>query len=281
MAINGSEYLRYAWQLVNGSRIQGEIQISHERQQDIVTYLDDCRQAKILDLGNGSLRPQYTILEKEGRNVFGIDLVNRPAINWLGLGYKIARSIMRWRLGLSLKDREKRLICGDVNHLPFSDASFDLVTSVAAFEHFLHVPNVVSEVVRVLKPGGLIYARIHLFTSLSGGHNIRVAEVPLRYLPKGVEPWDHLRKRRLPFDVPLNEWRQGQYLAEFTKHFEVLKHYCAMREGEDLLTPEIENELSNYSCDELTCGAYVIVARKLHNHRNAFQLSTPSKRPGK
>ena len=46
MAITGSEYLRYGWQLINGSRIQGEIQISHERQRDIAAYLDDYREAK-------------------------------------------------------------------------------------------------------------------------------------------------------------------------------------------------------------------------------------------
>jgi ubiquinone/menaquinone biosynthesis C-methylase UbiE len=154
------------------------------------------------------------------------------------------------------------LLCGDVNRLPFSNSVFDLVTSVAAFEHFLNVPAVVSEVARVLKPGGLVYARIHLFTCPSGGHNVRITEIPLLRLPMSVEPWDHLRRRKLPWDVPLNEWRQGQYLEEFVKHFEVLKHYCAMREGEHLLTLQIERELSEYSRDELTCGAYVIVARK-------------------
>ena len=114
---------------------------------------------------------------------------------------------------------------------------------------------------RVLKPGGVVYARIHLFTSPSGGHKIRVAEVPLRHVPKGVEPWDHLRKRRLPLDVPLNEWRQDQYLKEFGKHFDLLKHYCAMREGEELLPPASEAEHS-IQRDELTCGADVIVGRK-------------------
>jgi hypothetical protein len=81
-------------------------------------------------------------------------------------------------------------------------------------------------------------------------------------LPDGVEAWDHLRKRRLPLDVPLNEWRQKQYLEAFARHFDIVKHYCAMREGEHLLTPDIERELSGYSREELTCGAYVIVARK-------------------
>ncbi len=86
--------------------------------------------------------------------------------------------------------------------------------------------------------------------------------MPRRSIPKGVDPWDHLRKRQLPFPVPLNEWRLGQYLTAFARHFEILKNYCAVREGEGWLTPGISAELSEYSREELTCGAYVIVARK-------------------
>jgi SAM-dependent methyltransferase len=270
VSTNFVDYLHYGWQLLNGFRSSGEKLIAGERDNDIAPYTNGRNALRVLDLGNGSLRPQYTLLQTAGHLTYGIDLVNRPEWNSFNAAYGFARLLYRWKLGVPQKDWTKTLVCGDVTCLPFPEESFDLVTSVAAFEHFLHVPHVVSEVARVLRPGGLVYARIHLFTSLSGGHNVRVAEVPLRYLPKGVEPWDHLRRRRLPFDVPLNEWRQGQYLAEFTKHFEVLKHYCAMREGEHLLTPQIENELSNYSRDELTCGAYVIVARKLDNHPNAF-----------
>jgi ubiquinone/menaquinone biosynthesis C-methylase UbiE len=149
-----------------------------------------------------------------------------------------------------------------VSALPFPDKSFDLVTSVAAFEHFLDVPRVLEETHRVVTPGGLIWVLVHLFSSPSGGHNVRLSQVPLRKIPRGVDPWDHLRKRRLPFHVPLNQWRKDQYLSEFSKHFEILKRYCAMREGEHILTPQIEGELAEYGRDELTCGAYVILARK-------------------
>ena len=86
-------------------------------------------------------------------------------------------------------------------------------------------------------------------------------EIPLQTLLDGIDAWDHLRKRRLRFHVPLNELRIQQYLDEFGRHFEIVKHYCAMKEGEHLLTPEIEAELSKYSRDELTCGAFVIVTR--------------------
>jgi hypothetical protein len=136
------------------------------------------------------------------------------------------------------------------------------VTSIAAFEHFLDVSAVIAELQRVLKPKGVAYVRIHPFTCPSGGHNVRITQIPLRSLPRSVDPWDHLRRRRVPIDVPLNEWRPEQYREAFAHHFEILRHYCAMREGEHLLSSEIETELAGYSRDELTCGAYVIVAQK-------------------
>lgn len=154
------------------------------------------------------------------------------------------------------------LICGDVSILPFRNMAFDVVTSVAAFEHFLDVPRVVREIHRVLRPGGFAWILVHLFSSLSGGHNVGLSQVPLRRLPHGVAAWDHLRQRRLPFHVPLNQWRAAQYFSEFSKYFDILKHYCAMREGEDLLTPQIQSELANYTREELTCAAYVLVAKK-------------------
>lgn len=43
-----------------------------------------------------------------------------------------------------------------------------------------------------------------------------------------------------------------QYLDEFTHYIKILKYYCAMREGEHLLTPEIEIELANFNQVELT-----------------------------
>jgi hypothetical protein len=97
---------------------------------------------------------------------------------------------------------------------------------------------------------------------LSGGHNVTLSQVPFRKLPRGVEPWDHLRKRRIPFHVPLNEWRRDRYYSEFQKYFQVKKHYCAMQEGDSYLTDSILQELSTYTRDELTCASYVIVAQK-------------------
>jgi len=94
---------------------------------------------------------------------------------------------------------------------------------------------------------------------------IQPTVIPLRTIPSGVEGVGPFKETPLAYsiDVPLNEWRIEQYLTAFARHFEILKNYCAMREGGKLLAPAIAAELSNYSREELTCGAYVIVARKL------------------
>jgi SAM-dependent methyltransferase len=259
-----TDYPRYAFQLVRGERTRGERDLAERRATDLRPFLDlDARPCRILDLANGRLRPQYTILRARGHQVAGVDLVNRPLGSWKDHAYRLARALHVRRLGVRPAAASAVMLASaDVGRLPFPDASFDLVTSVAAFEHFLDVPAVIAEVRRVLKPGGMIWAAIHVFTALSGGHNLSFAEVPLRRVPPGVEPWDHLRSRRLPFRVPLNQWRIHQYLAAFRQELEVVSHYCPMREGEHLLTPSIEQELAGYTRDELTAGAYIIVGRR-------------------
>lgn len=254
------DYARYVWQLVNGFRATHEKALASRRDQDTASYLHGKWPLQVLDLGNGRLRPQYTILKAAEQKVCGIDLANWPRSSFLDTAYRLARWLHNQGLGVSSRmTANQTLVCGDVAALPFRNDSFDLVTSVAALEHFLDVPSVIRELARVIRPGGLVWVCIHLFTCLSGGHNVSFTQIPLRTIPLGVDPWDHLRKRRLPFSVPLNKWRRDQYLEAFAQYFQILKHYCAMREGEEFLTQEIQAELSAYSQDELTCGAYVIV----------------------
>ena len=263
MKIHPTDYLRYIVQLLDGSRAKIEREIAQRRDRDIGPFLRDTSRLRILDLANGSLQPQYTLLKAAGHRVCGVDLLNRPRLNGTDLAYRIARRIFTWKLAIPSRALKPRiLVCGSATDLPFRNDSFDLVTSIAAFEHFLNVPAVVAGIHRILRTGGLAWIGIHLFTSLSGGHNFNLTEVPLRRIPVGVQPWDHLRKRSMPFRVALNEWRLEQYRKLFASRFKILNEYCVMREGEEFLTPAVEAELKEYSRDELTCRSYVILVEK-------------------
>lgn len=255
------DYRIIATDIVNGSRAQYERGIADQRRHDVAPWLDLDKSVRVLDLGNGQLRPQYALLKADGHQVCGIDLINRAATSGTDWAYRIARWLYNRHIHLP-QSASERLVCGDVSTLPFADNHFDLITSVAAFEHFLNVPAVVIELQRVLREGGMVWVEIHLFSSPSGGHTLNFTGAPLNSMPLGLDPWDHLRQRKLPFTVPLNEWRRDQYLAEFARHFEILKHYCLLREGEPMLTPQIEAELPGYDRNELTCKTYIIVARK-------------------
>jgi len=48
------------------------------------------------------------------------------------------------------------VVHGDAEHLPFADASFDVLTCCHSFHHYPHQPTVVREFYRVLRPGGLL-----------------------------------------------------------------------------------------------------------------------------
>ena len=257
-----SDYARYTLQMFRGDRSAGERAQLEDLRRDLAPCLDLRQPRTILDLANGRLRPQYALLKSAGHHVSGIDMVNRPGTSTTDLAYRLTRALYRWQLGLGAESPHQRtLVCGDVGLLPFPATTFDLIVSAAAFEHFLDVPAVVADMHRVMRPGAVAWIAVHLFTCVTGGHN-RSFTYPLPKTFPEDALWDHLRQRRRPFTVPLNQWRKDQYLATFAQHFELLNVYCRTREGEQLLTPAIATELAAYTHDELTCGQLVIIARK-------------------
>jgi len=64
----------------------------------------------------------------------------------------------------------QRLIAGVGELLPFRDESFDLVTSYQTLEHVRNVTACLREMVRVLKPGGVLYLRAPDYASFFEPH---------------------------------------------------------------------------------------------------------------
>jgi len=56
----------------------------------------------------------------------------------------------------SLDPKRAATIAGDSEHLPFSDAGFDVVTCANSFHHYPHQQAVICEMRRVLRPGGTL-----------------------------------------------------------------------------------------------------------------------------
>jgi ubiquinone/menaquinone biosynthesis C-methylase UbiE len=50
-----------------------------------------------------------------------------------------------------------RIVTGDMEHLPFADQSFDLVTGINAFQFAGHLPDALAEARRVCRPGGSVF----------------------------------------------------------------------------------------------------------------------------
>jgi SAM-dependent methyltransferase len=129
----------------------------------------------------------------------------RPDVRWLdaGCGHKILaryheteeREIVnRTRFavgcdtfaGSALQHRSlKKIVPCDLNRLPFSDGSFDLVSLNMVAEHLAEPSRVFSEIARVLAPGG----QLIIHTPCASSYEIWLIRLGWKLLPKRVGFW--------------------------------------------------------------------------------------------
>ncbi len=83
-----------------------------------------------------------------------------------GLAARCAKGIFKTIVGLDLSPglliqnhhAFDLAVAADVDHLPFSDQSFDVITSFAVLHHLYDYERLVSECSRILRPGGIFYS---------------------------------------------------------------------------------------------------------------------------
>jgi len=92
--------------------------------------------------------------------------------------------------------------CGEQS-LPFPDQSFDAIFSTNVFEHVMHPLEILSEIRRVLKPGGSFVSTFGpLFYSPLGYHLPWATQVPWAHVLFGLKPVMEVRNlKRLPMSA--------------------------------------------------------------------------------
>jgi SAM-dependent methyltransferase len=266
--------------------------------RDISKYLPvDIKEAKVLVLGCGYHYPDVALWSTVAAQTVGVDIRevfwrNGQHMLYDSLrrgGQSRLRSLMesvykrrgyasyfrklRRMSEFDLDFRHQDLVVYDGATLPFADASFDLVCSNAVLEHVADLAKVSRELNRVTKEGGINYHLWHNYYSLSGGH--------VRDHLASSHPWGHLLGDK---EVVRYLELSGTFLnkmqpEEITKVLsEAFAPIALMQvdaehrkkgvdpgfryEGEDLLTPEIENRLLPYSREVILTRAYLFIGKR-------------------
>jgi SAM-dependent methyltransferase len=80
----------------------------------------------------------------------------------------------------------------------FSSRSFDCIISFSVFEHLPDPEAVLHEIARLLRPGGVSYHIVHIYTSDSGAHDVRTFVRNRSTFPY----WCHLQPGKAHLSVP-------------------------------------------------------------------------------
>jgi len=132
----------------------------HWRAQAFVETLNECHAGHILDVGSGAVYP--TIFARAGFEVTAVD-ISEECLN------QVMNIAEKWNV-----DGKVRTVKGDAQSLVFPDSTFDAVVQGEIWEHVLDVERVVSEGLRVLKPGGYLIATSPIGTHHYDPFHIRV-----------------------------------------------------------------------------------------------------------
>lgn len=142
-----------------------------EELASLVPLLKRERAKRVLDLGCGSGR-HTVMLAREGFEVFGMDVSPE--------GVRLAR---RWLREEGLKASLRVSSC--YRRFPFSDSFFDAVVSVQVIHHNRRgkVRQCISEMARVLRPGGVLFVSVPSWKRRKGISRKSRKVAPHTYVP--------------------------------------------------------------------------------------------------
>ncbi|MBI4692177.1 MAG: class I SAM-dependent methyltransferase [Candidatus Terrybacteria bacterium] len=119
-----------------------KLDVARKIVSDFKLRITDPRGMKILDAGSGNGGTAIAFAEA-GANVFGIE-VSKELID---ISKRFA----------AVNNAKPEFILYDGKKIPFGDNVFDAALSISVLEHVSDPVNYLSEILRVLKPGGYLY----------------------------------------------------------------------------------------------------------------------------
>ncbi|MFL5285616.1 MAG: methyltransferase domain-containing protein [Rhodopila sp.] len=200
--------------------------------------------------GNGSLRAaksfvRYWLFERQDCKDFEADLASsRPGFTF----------------------DSTRLIVADAGR-PAAWNSLGQADVIYSFRVFEHLPqasltSVIEQMHEHLKPSGLCYIIVTVYTGLIGGHLPEWYSSQPHDLVRRSEPWEHLRRRRFRADTYLNEYRRRDYAELFSTRFTILKDeplYPGL--GVHFLSDTVRHELPDLDEYELLSNDVLFLLR--------------------
>jgi SAM-dependent methyltransferase len=276
------------------------LDLVHKQEQRIANCLEaPVENLRILEIGpgQGMERARYFGLKNE---VLALDLDVIPTGTNLGDYIRVLKEngpgrfmkTVGRKLIVSKSNDRAWLKAAGVKHMKFPHIlygdicqqapeinAFDLIMSWSVFEHLPDPEAALNNIIQALKPGGVVYVSLHLFTAYNGHHDIRAFtgfgnELPL---------WGHLRQAtRHQFEPSsiLNEWRLDQWRALFNRvtpgYAEFLESYEVPEKYAPQITGELRSELSDYTDEELFTVDAVYLWKKPHkNNFTSPNISAP------
>jgi SAM-dependent methyltransferase len=172
--------------------------------ENLVTGID-------LDVIPQGWRPgQYVRLLKQNGGARFAKTVGRKM---LGIDRKSSKQLSE-ALGVTKKPSVK-LLQMNAGDMRLASNSFDFAYSFSVFEHLDDPKKVLGEVIRVLKPGGVLQISTHIYTSEGGCHDLRIFAGDRSSIPL----WAQLRpsvKDTVLESCYMNKWRAVQWRELFS-----------------------------------------------------------------
>jgi SAM-dependent methyltransferase len=165
---------------------------------------------RILEIGCYDGAVAFHLSRETANTVVASDLARYYVVQRPGVPNEAAVATQQTMLG-ELRGRAGRIagldpgrvtfVEDDITRSSLPDASFDWIVSFEVLEHVLHPSAALSAMVRLLRPGGVMYHDYNPFFAINGGHSLCTLDFAWGHARLDAEDFDRYVRERRPGEV--------------------------------------------------------------------------------